>query len=111
MKRVALAVIWMCVSAWAAHGQNDPLPSWNEGAAKKALVDFVTRVTKESGADFVPPPERIAVFDNDGTLWSEQPIYFQFAFTIDRVKELTPRHPEWMEQEPFASVLYPFEKL
>ena len=66
--------------------QADPLPSWNDGAAKKAILDFVARVTTHGGADFVPVPERIATFDNDGTLWSEQPIYFQFAFAIDRVK-------------------------
>jgi phosphoglycolate phosphatase-like HAD superfamily hydrolase len=82
-----------------------PLPSWNEGAAKQALVTFVSRVTKEGSPDFVPVPERIATFDNDGTLWSEQPIYIQFAFALDRVRELAPQHPEWKTKEPFKSVL------
>jgi len=83
----------------------DPLPSWNETEPKKAIVAFVERVTKEGSSDFVPVPERIATFDNDGTLWAEQPIYFQFAFAIDRVKALAPQHPEWKTKEPFASFL------
>ena len=83
----------------------DPLPSWNETAPKKAIVAFVERVTKEGSSDFVPVPERIATFDNDGTLWAEQPMYFQFLFAIDRVKALAPQHPEWKEKEPFASLL------
>src|SRR5204862_8054916 len=73
-------------------------------APKKAIMSFVEKVTKEGSADFVPEPERIATFDNDGTLWCEQPLYFQFLFVIDRVKALAPEHPEWKEQEPFASV-------
>jgi phosphoglycolate phosphatase-like HAD superfamily hydrolase len=89
----------------SALAQTDPLPSWNDGAAKRALLDFVARTTAAGGADFVPVPERIAVFDNDGTLWTEQPIYFQFAFAIDRVKALAGQHPEWKEREPFKSVL------
>ena len=83
----------------------EPLPSWNDGAAKKAIVDFVARVTRESSPDYVRQAERIAVFDNDGTLWAEQPIYFQFAFAIDRVKALAPQHPEWQKQQPFQAVL------
>jgi hypothetical protein len=83
----------------------DPLPSWNDGPARAAMVGFVERVTKPGGADFVPPAERIAVFDNDGTLWSEQPMYVQLAFALDRVKALAPQHPDWKEKEPFASVL------
>jgi hypothetical protein len=83
----------------------DPLPSWNDGPARGAIVAFVERVTKQGGPEFVPPAERIAVFDNDGTLWSEQPMYVQLAFALDRVKALAPQHPEWKEQEPFASVL------
>src|SRR5437762_6986654 len=86
-------------------GQGDPLPSWSDTAPKKAIVDFVEKVTKESSPDFVPLAERIATFDNDGTLWAEQPIYFQFAFAIDRVKALAPQHPEWKKQQPFAAVL------
>jgi phosphoserine phosphatase len=83
----------------------DALPSWNETAPKKAIVAFVDKVTKDGSPDFVLPNERIATFDNDGTLWAEQPLYFQFLFAIDRVKVLAPQHPEWKEKEPFASVL------
>ena len=83
----------------------DPLPSWAEGPARQAITDFVARVTKEGGADFVPESQRLAVFDNDGTLWAEQPIYFQFAFALDRVKTLAPKHPEWQTTEPFKSIL------
>jgi hypothetical protein len=82
-----------------------PLPSWNDGSAKQSILDFVRRVTTEGGPDFVPVPERIATFDNDGTLWAEQPIYFQLSFALDRVKALAPKHPEWKNQEPFASLL------
>jgi phosphoglycolate phosphatase-like HAD superfamily hydrolase len=84
---------------------DDALPSWNDGPNKAAVVDFVTRVTTEGGPDFVPVPERIATFDNDGTLWAEQPLYFQLLFALDRVKALAPQHPEWKDQEPFASLL------
>ncbi len=84
---------------------NDPLPSWNDGLAKQAITDFVMRVTAAGGPDFVPPAERIAVFDNDGTLWGEQPVYVQLAFMFDRVKALAPNHPEWKSKEPFASLL------
>src|SRR5215469_8028115 len=83
----------------------DPLPSWNDTAPRKAIIAFVERVTREGSPDFVPVPERIATFDNDGTLWAEQPMYFQLAFALDRVKALAPQHPEWKTQEPFASVL------
>ena len=82
-----------------------PLPSWNDGTAKSAITAFVARVTAPGGVDFVPPERRIAAFDNDGTLWSEQPYYFQVAFALDRVKALAPQHPEWKTQEPFRSVL------
>jgi hypothetical protein len=83
----------------------DPLPSWKDANAKQAITSFVEKVTKEGSPDFVPPSERIATFDNDGTLWCEQPMYFQFLFALDRVKELAPKHPEWKEKEPFASLL------
>jgi len=83
----------------------DPLPSWNDTAPKKAIVSFVEKVTKEGSPDFVPVTERIATFDNDGTLWAEQPMYFQFFFALDRIKVLAPKHPEWKEKEPFASLL------
>lgn len=81
------------------------LPSWNDGAAKQAIVEFVEGVTQEGGPKFVPVEDRIAVFDNDGTLWTEQPMYFQLAFILDRVKAMAPQHPEWKENEPFKSVL------
>jgi len=84
---------------------SDPLPSWNDGAAKTAVIKFVSTTTQKDGKDFVPPAERIAVFDNDGTLWAEQPMYFQLAFALDRVKAIAPKHPEWQDQEPFKSVL------
>ncbi|QOV89302.1 HAD family hydrolase [Humisphaera borealis] len=83
----------------------DPLPSWNHGSARQSIITFVERVTKESSPDFVPVADRIAVFDNDGTLWSEQPMYVQLAFVLDRVRQLAPQHPEWKEKEPFKSVL------
>lgn len=83
----------------------DPLPSWNDGPNKKAIIDFVTRVTTPGSVNFVPPEERIATFDNDGTLWSEQPMYFQLVFALDRVKELAPQHPEWQEKQPFKAAL------
>jgi phosphoserine phosphatase len=83
----------------------DPLPSWNEGTAKEAILEFVNAVTDESGKDYVPPAERIATFDNDGTLWVEYPMYTQFLFALDRVKKLAPQHPEWKTTQPFKAVL------
>src|SRR4051795_4392085 len=79
----------------AAAQTPDPLPSWNDGAVKKSITDFVPRVTTAGGADFVPPDQRIATFDNDGTLWAEQPMYFQIIFAIDRVKALAAKNPDW----------------
>ena len=84
---------------------SDPLPSWNDGDVKQQILEFVVRVTDPAGPDFVPEPERIATFDNDGTLWSEKPVYFQLLFAIDRVKELAPEHPEWKDKQPFKGVL------
>ncbi len=83
----------------------DPLSSWNDGPSKKAIVEFVEKVTKEGGSDFVPVSERIATFDNDGTLWCEMPLPFQLLFALDRVKELAPQHPEWKEKQPFKAML------
>jgi phosphoglycolate phosphatase-like HAD superfamily hydrolase len=83
----------------------DPLPSWNDTAPKQAITSFVEKVTKEGSTDFVPPGERIAVFDNDGCLWAEQPMYFQAFFIFDRIRALAPQHPEWKDKEPFASLL------
>ena len=82
-----------------------PLFSWNDGAAKKAITEFVSRVTRQGGPDFVPPDERIATFDNDGTLWVEHPMYTQLAFAFDRVKAMAPMHPEWKDKQPFKAVL------
>jgi phosphoserine phosphatase len=83
----------------------EPLPSWKESAAKSAIVAFVDRVTDPRSGDYVPPSERIAAFDNDGTLWAEQPVYFQAMFIFDRIEQMAPQHPEWQEEQPFASVL------
>jgi phosphoglycolate phosphatase-like HAD superfamily hydrolase len=83
----------------------DPLPSWNDGDARTAIITFVTQVTTSGLPTYVEPAKRIATFDNDGTLWSEQPLYFQFQFAIDRVKALAPEHPEWKDQEPFKHLL------
>jgi phosphoglycolate phosphatase-like HAD superfamily hydrolase len=89
----------------AALAQGDPLPSWNNGAVKQRIIGFVDKVTSDGGADFVPPAERIAVFDNDGTLWAEQPVYFQVQFALDRVKALAPKHPEWKQKQSFKALL------
>lgn len=86
------------------NAQTDPLPSWNDGAVKTSITDFVARVTREGGPDFVAVPERIATFDNDGTLWTEQPYYVQLAFAIDRIKAMLPRHPEWKTKQPFKAL-------
>lgn len=101
LMKILLSLLLLANGAYAA----DPLPSWNDSAPKQAIIAFVEKVTKEGSTDFVAAPERIATFDNDGTLWAEQPIYFQFAFMFDRVKALAPRHPEWKTKEPFASLL------
>jgi hypothetical protein len=84
---------------------NDPLAFWNDGATKKSILDFVARVTEAGGIDYVAPEQRIAAFDNDGTLWSERPYPFQVAFALDRIKAMVPQHPEWRDKEPFKSVL------
>ncbi|TIL60561.1 MAG: haloacid dehalogenase-like hydrolase [Mesorhizobium sp.] len=100
----ALLVLFLTVIN-RSYAQTGALPSWNDGTAKTAITGFVERTTTEGNPDFVAPAERIAVFDNDGTLWTEQPVYFQFAFAIDRVKAMAPEHPEWKDAEPFKSVL------
>src|SRR4030095_5162460 len=97
--RIVLAITFAGLTAITQ--AQDPLPSWNDGKTKQSITDFVAKVTKEGSPDFVPPPERIATFDNDGTLWAEQPIYFQFQFALDRAKALAPQHPEWKDKEPF----------
>ena len=96
----AFALLWTTVSTLAAD-----LSSWNDTESKKAIIQFVEKVTDPSNSDFVPVEDRIAVFDNDGTLWSEQPYYFQLGFMLDRVKALAPQHPEWRDKEPFKSIL------
>jgi phosphoglycolate phosphatase-like HAD superfamily hydrolase len=97
----SIPVLFLTSSVLAA----DPLPSWNDTAPKQAILAFVEKVTEEGTQDFIPAAERIAVFDNDGTLWAEQPMYFQLFFALDRIKALAPQHPEWKEKEPFASLL------
>lgn len=105
--RVPFIVFTICALIFTASAVRaaDPLPSWNDTAPKKAVVAFVERVTTAGSPDFVPVAERIATFDNDGTLWVEQPLPFQLFFTLDRVKALAPQHPEWKDKEPFASLL------
>jgi hypothetical protein len=109
MKRALLTLLTFgCVLAFgglATAQAADPLPSWNDGKAKQAIVEFVAKVTKPGSPDFLPPADRIATFDNDGTLWAEQPMYFQLLFALDRVKALASQHPEWKDVEPFASLL------
>src|SRR4029077_16020561 len=100
----ALGLIVVCVASESVRA-DDPLPSWNDTAPKKAIIDFVERVTKEGSPDFVKPEERIATFDNDGTLWVEQPNYTQVTFAVDRLIAMAPQHPEWRETEPFKSIL------
>lgn len=95
----------IAASARPGFAQADGLPSWNDGPVKRSILDFIARTTTPGGPDWVPVPERIACFDNDGTLWTEQPVYFQVAFAFDRIKALAARHPEWRTHEPFRSVL------
>jgi phosphoglycolate phosphatase-like HAD superfamily hydrolase len=107
--RTVVFSAWLIASVTAAphfaFAQSNALPSWNDSAVKSAIIDFVDRVIKEGGPDFVAVPERIATFDNDGTLWTEQPYYFQFAFALDRVKAMAPQHPEWKDKQPFKALL------
>lgn len=105
MRRWVVFLGIVCLSRAALSTAAEPLASWNDGDTKAAIIQFVERVTDKNSPDFVPPPQRIATFDNDGTLWSEQPMYFQLAFTVDRVKALAPQHPEWKTKQPFASLL------
>ncbi len=100
-----LALLLMAVASLSLAADQDPLPSWNDGPAKQSIISFVEQVSDPNSKSFVKPEERIATFDNDGTLWAEQPLYVQLAFAMDRVKELAPAHPEWKIQQPFKSVL------
>ena len=101
----ALTLYVLLLAVVGAYAQNDQLPSWNDGKTKQSIVAFVEKVTKAGWPDFVPVAERIATFDNDGTLWCEQPVPVQLYFALDRVKALAPQHPEWKTKEPFASLL------
>ena len=109
MKRTLLSVFILIFAAvfaaFATAQNNDPLPSWNDGASKQAIIQFVKDVTAAGKPTFVPPAERIAVFDNDGTLWAEQPMYVQLQFVLDRVKALAPMHPQWKQKQPFKAAL------
>jgi hypothetical protein len=106
MLRVLATVAFLWLSfCFARTVGAQTLPSWNDTPAKAAIVSFVERVSKEGSADFVKPEDRIAVFDNDGTLWCEQPVYFQFAFALDRIKALAPHQPDWKTKQPFKAVL------
>lgn len=107
LKAVAaiLAGLVMLAAQPLAAQSPDPLPSWNNGQSKQAIRAFVRKISKPGTPDFVPPAQRIATFDNDGTLWGEQPFYFQFLFAVDRIKAMAAKRPEWKEKEPFASVL------
>src|SRR6187401_1502369 len=107
MRKAHLLIVsfWLLVPCVVAAQSPDPLPSWNNGRAKQSIVEFVAAATRDGSPNFVPVPDRIATFDNDGTLWCEQPMYVQLAFALDRVKALAPMHPEWKEKQPFAAVL------
>jgi phosphoserine phosphatase len=105
IEKLLFAVSFCVVASASAIAQLDPLPSWNDGSSKRSITDFVAKVTRPGSADYVPVSERIATFDNDGTLWAEQPMYFQFLFAVDRVKGISQQHPEWRNQEPFKSLL------
>ncbi|OWW04609.1 haloacid dehalogenase [Rhizobium sp. R72] len=102
---LAIGLFAVFASPTITRAQSDPLPSWNDTAPKAAIVAFVEKVTRAGSSDFVPEPERMAVFDNDGTLWVEHPMYTQLAFALDRVKTLAPQHPEWKDVQPFKAVL------
>ncbi len=102
---LSLLLLSLSVVGSALAQTPDPLPSWNDGRAKQSILDFVAAVTREDSPDFVPVSQRIATFDNDGTLWSEQPMYVQLAFTLDRVKALAPQHPEWKEKQIFKAAI------
>jgi len=103
--RIVLALLMVAAGPLTAHAAEKPLPAWNDGVARRAIVQFVESATRAGGPGFVPSAERIATFDNDGTLWSEQPMYFQLAFAIARVQALAPAHPEWKTLEPFKTLL------
>jgi phosphoglycolate phosphatase-like HAD superfamily hydrolase len=104
---IAAAFILAAACGWTGPvgAQSDPLPSWNDSAAKTSIIGFVARVTATGGDDYVPPAQRIAAFDNDGTLWTEKPIYFQVIFALDRVRAMVLQHPEWQTEQPFKAAI------
>ena len=104
VSKFSVAALVLAAGTQTAFAQ-DPLASWNDSASKTNIISFVEDVTDESSANFVPAEARIATFDNDGTLWSEQPLYFQLAFALDRIKEMAPDHPEWADMQPFKGIL------
>jgi phosphoserine phosphatase len=103
--KLMLATTAVGLTGGGSQAQSDPLPSWNEGASKQAIIAFLGRVTTQGGSDFMPVDQRIATFDNDGTLWVEQPMYVQMAFILDRVRALAPQNPDWKSKQPFQAVL------
>jgi hypothetical protein len=103
--RIALGICLALLGTTSARAQRDPLPSWNDGASKKAIISFVKDTTEKSSPKYVEPKDRVATFDQDGTLWTEHPLYTQAMFALDRLANLAPQHPEWKETEPFRSVL------
>jgi phosphoserine phosphatase len=109
MKKLICFVCFLVIQTFSIHTvfaqTTDPLPSWNEGKTKQNIIQFVKAVTETESPDFIKPVDRIATFDNDGTLWSEKPFYFQLFFAIDRIKTLAPQHPEWKTTEPFKAIL------
>lgn len=108
MRRLIVAfagLVFLVSAASVTRAETDPLPSWNDGPTKQSIIDFVTQVTEEGGPDFVKPEERVATFDNDGTLWVEKPMYTQFVFAMDRVKATSNEHPEWKNKQPFKGIL------
>src|SRR6195256_2176430 len=107
MRKAYLLIVsfWLLLPGPAAAQLTDPLPSWNDGRAKQSILEFIATVTRDGSPNFVPAAERIATFDNDGTLWCEQPMYVQLAFALDRVKALASMHPDWKTRQPFAAGL------
>tara|TARA_R100000027_G_scaffold52103_2_gene40812 strand:- start:40656 stop:41675 length:1020 start_codon:yes stop_codon:yes gene_type:complete len=104
-KSFPLSLLIIAATSGICQAQTDPLPSWNDGETKAAIIEFVEAVSTEDSPDFVPIPERVATFDNDGTLWSEQPAYFQLFYAMDQIRDMADQHPEWQNTEPFKSVL------
>ncbi|QDU00196.1 HAD family hydrolase [Gimesia aquarii] len=105
MNRLGILIFVLIVILSSVVRANDPLPSWNTGPTKTSIINFVKRATTKGNPEYVSPPQRVATFDNDGTLWSEKPVYFQLQFAIDRIKALAAKHPEWKTEQPFKTIL------